>query len=202
MSVEQIEKFINESVENKIAWKSIGILGGEPTLHPNIIEIVQLLLEYKKNYAPDCKLTLVTNGFGEKVNKILSILPKELIITNTAKKSPIQDFSAINIAPCDLKRFRFADYSLGCGFCHCGIGLTPAGYYPCVVAGAIDRVLGFDLGRKSLPHKDDSMRDQFKIFCRYCGHFRFRMTRKEIMTPTWVDAFERYRIKKPELSRY
>lgn len=203
MSAEQVGKFIKESIENKAAWETIRILGGEPTLHPNISEIVQLLLKYKKDYAPNCKVTLVTNGFGEKVNKILSILPKELFIENTAKKSPFQYFVAFNMAPCDLNRFQFADYSVGCGIMSgCGMGLTPFGYYPCVVAGAIDRVLGFNLGRKKLPRNDDSMRDQLKVFCRYCGHLMTRMTNKEIMTPTWVDACKRYRIKKPELSRY
>jgi len=45
MSVEQIQKFINESVDNNVKWERIRVMGGEPTLHPDIFEILNLLLE-------------------------------------------------------------------------------------------------------------------------------------------------------------
>jgi hypothetical protein len=204
MQVEQIKKFIAETVENSIIWQSIRILGGEPTLHPDIQEIIQLLLKYKKDYAPKCEITLCTNGFGASTNKILLTLPKEILIENTMKDDIHQDyFCAFNIAPSDLKRFRFADFSIGCRWMYiCGIGLTPFGYYPCAVAGGIDRVLGFDIGRKKIPSKKDSLKDQLSIFCRYCGDFHYKRNKKEIMTPAWISAYKKYNIKKPKLSRY
>lgn len=65
MTVEQIKKFICETVEEKIKWNTIRIMGGEPTLHPNIEEIVRLLCEYRIQYSVNTKIVIVTNGYGD-----------------------------------------------------------------------------------------------------------------------------------------
>lgn len=216
MSIEKINRFIEESIDNNAKWEKIWIQGGEPTLHPDIFKILQLLLGYKKNYSPHTKIEIFSNAYGEKVNDILAQIPKEINIRDDAfKKSEIQpQFCDFNIAPRDLIHYKFADYSWGCWITYgCGIGLTPFGYYPCGVAGGIDRVFGFDLGKKKLPPHDDWIADQLKVFCQYCGYFReFKegvlhsstpeKIKKEIMSPTWKKAYAQYRIKKPSLSLY
>lgn len=129
MTIGQIEKFIEESIDNKIRWKRIHIMGGEPTLNPHFFEILGLLLKYKKNFSPNTHLRLFTNGFGGKCNDILSKVPREIEIYNTSKESNKQHFMLYNNAPKDLLRYKFADYSSGCWIIgYCGIGLTPFGY--------------------------------------------------------------------------
>ena len=206
MSVEQIEKFIKESKEQKRKWEQITIAGGEPTLHPNIFDIIQLLLSYKKNFSPNTRLEFVTNGYGYEVNSVLSKIPSEVVIRNT-KKQPIPFcFYPFNTAPIDVGKYKYADYSNGCSVVQiCGVGLTRYGYYTSSVAGGIDRVCGFNIGRKSLPSLDDSMVDQRKILCRYCGHFKEfinEITKEEKISLSWEKAYENYQNKKPYLSLY
>ena len=123
---------------------------------------------------------------------------------NLTKKVGNKFFHPFNVAPKDCKLYKYADYSNGCYITSvCGIGLTPYGYYPCAIAGGIDRVFGFDIGRKKIPSDGDSMKDQMKIFCKLCGHFRYALpVNKEVISPTWRKAYEEYKKRKPKLSLY
>jgi len=206
MSVEQLKKFIKESIEQKRKWEKIRITGGEPTLHPQILDIIQLLLSYKKNFSPETRIQLVTNGFGLKVKNVLRIIPSEIEIENTYKVSKFQYFDAFNIAPIDFLRYKYVDYLNACPVTQvCGIGLTRYGYYPCAVGGGIDRILGFDIGSKEMPFPKDLMIGEKRILCRYCGHYIFSLRNrfiKEEISSTWKRAYENYKIKKPVLSLY
>jgi molybdenum cofactor biosynthesis enzyme MoaA len=66
MPVADIEAFINQSIEKKIEWERIRILGGEPTLHSRIFDIIDLLISYQKKYNPSVRLVLGTNFLGIK----------------------------------------------------------------------------------------------------------------------------------------
>lgn len=205
MAVEQIERFVSESIAMNYTWNLIRILGGEPAVHPQVLEIIRILLKYCAEHAPKCTILFVTNGYGDKVNKVLAQLPKEVVVDNTAKKGNVHWFTAFNLAPIDFRRYRFADYKCGCGTPRRnGIGLTPYGYYSCAPAGGIDRVMGFDVGRKTLPAADDQMYELRDKFCRYCGHFVGRSTSTDrlAISVTWKKAYENYAQEKKQLSRY
>lgn len=206
MTVGQIQKFVDESIKNNIKWERIRVLGGEPTLHPDLFKILTVLLRYKKDFSLDTNLELITNGFGERVKKVLSKIPEGVNINSSEKETTVNLFFPFNIAPKDSVLFRFADYSNGCAtVCDCGMGLTPYGYYPCAVAGGIDRVFGFNIGRKNIPSLDDSMTDQLKIFCKLCGQFgggKAKRIDKELNSKSWKEVYERYKKRKPSLSLY
>jgi hypothetical protein len=205
MSVAQIEKFISESKEQGRRWRLIRILGGEPVLHPNIFEIIQLLIAYKNNFSRHTSIDLYTNGFGPEVKSALLRIPEGIRIRNSEKNSINQNFFSINVAPLDLKSYENLDYSNGCHVpTFCGIGLTPFGYYHCEIAGSIDRVFGFDLSRKKLPRIDDPLLDQYQIFCKYCGYFKHQnlRIREEAISPTWKQAYETYNRDNPTLRLY
>ena len=107
--LEQIEKFLKQSIEKNVKWKSIRLLGGEPTLHPEIEKIVQILLEYKEKYSKECNITVVSNGSGEFVNSILDRLKNKytIEIQNSNKISDIQvGFSPVNQAPIDMEEYK------------------------------------------------------------------------------------------------
>lgn len=207
MSVGQIKKFINESIKNKKRWRRITIIGGEPSLHPDILEISRLLAEYKQFSSNEVKLIFSTNGYGEKTNAILSKLPQEFAIRNSKKISPQQkDFVCFDNAPIDHKNYKHVEYKGGCQrILSGGLSLNKYGYYPCCAAGAIDRVLGFDLGLKNFPNKCElEMRKRLEVFCKYCGAFLYSDYKKPFgyASPMWVEFFEKYKKNKPQLSLF
>ncbi len=194
IAIEQIEEFINESISKNIKWQKIKILGGEPTLHTRFFTILRLLLWYKKNYNHDLHLIVATNGFGNYVKNVLAKLPKGVDVENTFKSSRRPIFFPFNLAPVDSVLYNNVDYSNGCKIIsEDGIGLTPYGYYPCAVAGGIDRIFNFRIGRKKLPSLNDLMTDQLRILCRYCGHFKVSFpTRREKISDTWKIGYMLY----------
>lgn len=175
MTVEQIEKFVKQSIEKDVRWKNIRLLGGEPTLHPNIEKIVQILLEYKEQYSKDCNIAVVSNGSGEFVNSVLNRLESkyDIEIQNSNKISDIQiGFSPVNQAPIDMKEYKNMNFTKGCWIpTVCGIALDMNGFYPCSASAAIARVSGNDIGRKEVPTSNDNMEDIFQSTCCLCGHY-------------------------------
>ncbi|MFZ0612528.1 MAG: radical SAM protein [Desulfobacterales bacterium] len=193
MPVADIAAFISESIEKQIAWKRIRILGGEPTLHSRIFDIIDLLIKYQRKYNPSVRLELGTNFYGNRVHRVLEKLPGAIAVKSTLKSSPVILFRPFNVAPVDMLFNRFSDYASGCRIIkECGLGLTPSGYYMCAVAGGIDRIFGYHMGRQMLPDETDTLADQMATFCALCGHFGFQWpTRRTRQSKTWRLAYER-----------
>jgi hypothetical protein len=206
MDLVQIQRFIKESIETEQRWERVRLLGGEPTLHPEILEIVDVLSDWRDNFSPETRLEISTNGFGKKVQRVLKELPGSIKINNSFKVSNVQPFRSFNIAPKDCSKYRYSDYTNGCWVTEfSGIGLTPYGYYVCPVAGSIDRIFGFNLGRKHVPAQDDDMHDQLRAFCRLCGIFKrleLMPTNKPVVSECWDLAYDRYKHEQVILSRY
>lgn len=189
--VATIEAFIVQSVVQKISWKRIRILGGEPTLHSRFFDIVDRLMDYKKAHNPSVRLVVGTNFYGHQVRRVMEKLPPSIVIKSTLKTSRTNLFKPFNVAPVDTCYNRFSDYTCGCRIiADCGLGLTPSGYYMCAVAGGIDRIFRYNLGRPSLPDPSDVFEDQMAAFCPLCGHFGFQWpTRKPRQSKTWRQAY-------------
>jgi hypothetical protein len=194
MPLADIAAFIEASVDREIAWKRIRILGGEPTLHSRFFEIIDLLLRYRREHNPDVRLVVGTNFKGPRVKRVLAELPGSIHIKSTLKTSPVNLFRPFNLAPVDTVFNRFSDYTCGCRIIQeCGLGVTPSGYYMCAVAGGIDRIFQYHLGRPAIPAETDRLSDQMSVFCRLCGHFGFQWpTRRIKLSPTWQRAYRRY----------
>lgn len=226
MYASQIYKFINHSMTYQLIWDQIRILGGEPTLHPDLNDILQALLTYQSLSATSTILILFTNGYGPKVKKAISKIPKMIklqdnnldfnsyrgkfgvIIADHWKKEPTSKnyFVPINSAPIDDEEYKSSDFSQGCKQIEeCGIGLTPYGYYPCSVAGAIDRVVGYNKGIK-----DYNIREIMKlknIFCPLCGMFKetsgkLYRTYDEEVSITWTKILDKYKNEIPKLDYF
>ena len=95
-------------------------------------------------------------------------VPPFFHIENSYKNSIIQQrFIPFNLAPKDDVKFKNADYRNGCSnLTECGIALTALGYYPCSLAGGIDRILGNKLGIESLPIDAEQLSNLLPHFCR------------------------------------
>ena len=207
MTADQIRRFVGESVAHGIRWERIRLIGGEPTLNPELPAILDALRAYRDAHSADTRLEVATNGHGARVRTVLDRLPLDVAVIDTAKRSPVQpQFKSFNLAPCDVAAYRAADFRNGCWIIEkCGFGLGPNGYYPCAIAAGIDRVAGFDLGCKALPADDDDMTDLLDRFCRLCGHFK-REREPALDGPcasaSWTDLYRSYRERRPSLTRY
>jgi hypothetical protein len=176
MSLQEIRRFIEQSRINQRNWRRIRVMGGEPTLHPDLLPILKELLDYSEGLESSVKIELVSNGYSDSTKKILKSLPKGIIEHNTEKTSHLQaSFDPINMAPIDNRYYRLTDFSNSCWITeYCGMGLTINGYYHCAVAGAIDRVFHLGLGEEELPRDDFDFKLQKRRICQFCGHFHSR----------------------------
>jgi len=208
MTIGQIRRFIDESVAVGKAWRSIRILGGEPTLHPDFREIITMLRDYRSRHNKGCSIEVVSNGHGPAVQAQLDWLPPDIFIENSAKQSNVTPFfRPFSDAPIDDKRYDLADYRNGCQvISSCGMGLGPTGYFQCTVAAGIDRVTGMGIGRTGLPADTDDMHDQMLATCKLCGRFKdghfipkdLRPSlREQVISPTWKKIYADYHAKKP-----
>ncbi len=206
LKVDQIHRLVDENVATGQRWKRIRLLGGEPTLHPEFKEILEILITWKHKFSPETRLEITTNGYGRVVQKALTGIPSDVVIHNTNKVRRPQPFRSFNVAPKDCMEYAWADYTNGCRVMkNSGVGFTPYGWYVCPVAGGIDRIIGLDLGLKQFPAQNDDMDYQLKAFCRLCGHFKrlYGMpVRKPLLSKTWEEAYHLHRIDPPQLTRY
>ena len=146
-------------------------------------------------------MTLATHGHGERTQQRLAELTAAfpfLQILNSHKAGPVQpDFVTPCIAPVDLDPEWAADHRYeGCSVSgHCGISMNFAGFYPCAVAGAIDRIFGLNQAIENLADvSETAMIEKYQVFCRLCGYYRpIRESSQTLLSPCWRTALDRYR---------
>ena len=222
IGLDQVERFVDESAAAGRRWRRIMLEGGEPTLHPRLSEILEVLRRYRERYSPASVIELCTNGCGARARRLTAQPPPGVRVKNSAKSPGWKNrHIAFNVAPIDLAGFAEADFSQGC-YIHSifGLGLTRHGYYPHPICAGIDRVFGFDIGLKSLDAVSrENFHGQMSRLCPYCGHFReFRGPGKrpalqalkrsaddsppERMSRSWLEAYRRYRLAPPRLAAY
>lgn len=190
MSLAQIQHFVDESIQLNYRWNSISILGGEPALHPDLEEIIQILKKYGDKF-PDCNLSLVTNYHGKGVIQTIDKISHLIPVIKRPKTNNPEWFNNIDLAPVDFGKMAFS-----CNITHeCGLGLTPQGYFPCGAGASIARVLDMDIGIKSLADVDQTtLRSILRRVCMYCGHcLAKKVTENDSVSPFWEQAYQKYR---------
>jgi len=196
MTVDQVRRFVDESLRRDHFWYIIKFTGGEATQHPDLMEMLEELERYKKR--SNRTLTwLNTNGWSDKTNDVIKEVSARfpwLTINSSAKTTAaVKHHSAFNLAP--------KDFGVIAPPCHrpwdCGMGLNRHGFYPCGAGGAIDRVIGLDIGIKSLAELNhNAVLEQCFKLCSYCGYSPTCVKQwdvaEESMSKTWVDAYKKY----------
>ncbi len=211
MTAQQIKKFVDESINLHWRWKMIKLRGGEPTLHPEILRIIEILKLYR-DFNPDCEFAILTNNFSDYTKRILSKMPQWIQVISSEKR--IQggriigntSHDSINKAPVDLLIYKFADFTKGCYRpIKCGMQLSRYGYYPCAMGAHISRIFGFDIALKSISLvKEDAFTRILSIICKYCGHYKQpeEAAVTSAISGSWKKAFRQYNKEKPKITLY
>lgn len=202
MSVEQIQRFVDECVTANYRWDLMEIAGGEPTMHPEFLKIIDILREYRNRYSPGTRIKVLTNGAGEKTQQMAALVPSDIEVENSSKGGKRQSelkHATFNLAPDEVAGYENVAFRNACEYTHrCGTGLGPTGYYHCPVAAGMDRIFEWNIGRQSLPSLDDDMEDLAERFCRKCGYFLKQLEYKKPLgkqytSPEWQQAYDGYR---------
>lgn len=208
MSLNQIQEFLDETDRKGHKWESIHLLGGEPTLHPQFVELVTMLDEWFQAHSPDTELKVITNGVSKKTQSNLNSIPERWHYSNSFKfdrQNAIKHFEPFNLAPIDLEKWRDEDFTKGCYITQdSGIGLTPYGYHHCALAGGIQRIFGGSDGFEEIPSHPWDFLEMMKEYCSKCGHFmsdvpleRHARSAMEIdpgqQSLSWKLAYEKWR---------
>ncbi|MEY4749412.1 MAG: hypothetical protein RIQ60_1626 [Pseudomonadota bacterium] len=70
LELEHLHQFVTDSLAQQRDWSRIRLLGGEPTLHPHFDQIFEILKPLR-TLNGDIVIEVVTNGYGEKVQRRL-----------------------------------------------------------------------------------------------------------------------------------
>jgi len=199
MTIEQIEVFVNDSIRLNWQWNSIMIIGGEPTMHPNLLEIIKVIKKYK-DFNRACIIRLMTNG-SDVAKKVLPVIPSWVVIQNNAKTKLTKyqgHYMPFCVAPADIGEWD--QYNLvKCNRpCMCGMGLTKDGFFLCHLSGGIHRVFGLEKGIEKLDDVTfESLNKLLPLSCKYCGFYfeageRYKKYDINIITKSWEEAYKNY----------
>lgn len=201
LSVDDIKRFIKEANELNYVFDFVAILGGEPTLHPDLIEICELLY-HGLNYLGGRRRVIVkTNGYTQKTKEVMATLPPHIEIENSNKTDESPLFSKYNDAPIDYPEHQNDNFEAGCNISEsCGYGFHPNGKFYCCGAGAtIDRIFNLGMGVEHLKDlTEEKLREQKKTLCKYCGHFKDwgkwnEYSTEQVTSKSWEEAFKKLR---------
>lgn len=203
MTLNDAEQFLEQAKE--IDWSpTVILIGGEPTLHPELEQFVTLAYD-----ATQVPVRLYSNGYSDASRAMLQryIDDDRVWIANFTIKTkaviayPILDYY---LAPCDLgyqvMRAPCDQHSTNTT---CGISVDSYGYTVCAVGGMIDGVLGLGLRTKRLADLFDpefaahqTAELCIRCGCKWSGNQRFSnvtVVDGVQMSPTWSHAIERHR---------
>lgn len=193
MSMDQIHRFIDQVLSSYANLGHINVMGGEPTMHPRLEEIISLLYESLVLRQKVQVLEIATNG-------ILDVPEPILKLPVAIKKSP----------PCSKQhRCQFiAPRDTGQKMKKCnvpyiyGMALNCYGYFPCGAGGAIIRLFNMkDFIKYELPSTPGDFGDLGKL-CSLCqaSAENPKMFGIDDCTPSksFLDAIDKYYKERPK----
>jgi hypothetical protein len=168
LSLEDIKNHMRDWVKNNNPLKSISLTGGEPTVHPEFIEIINLLARYANLFK--IYLSLFTNG-GKSFLKVKDKIPKNVNIVDSSKTDNYPFHFPFTIAPIDFDLYDPENNPCSESL-KCGRTLNKKGYFVCPSAAAIDNFLNLKLGISGFNNtSEENLREHAKEICKYCGTY-------------------------------
>jgi hypothetical protein len=195
ISIEQLEKYINVVAPYIERRNSIRIVGGEPTLHPQIFEALDIFIKILRPLT-QFAINIVSNGYGQKVNRILqqirekydtcdnphlrmdmlNIRPpssKQFVIV-TSKEYPDKYINAVHRpifrSAIDFKSQHEIDlFAKTCEMSRVsGYKVTPIGIFVCCLGNPIATLFKLGNGFDHVPSEKE-VDKQKKEICKYCS---------------------------------
>jgi len=189
--LEDIQKFVDDSIRFNKKWSRIDIIGGEPTYYPYYQQMFEVIKQYKDFY-PKCRVRFSTNGLGKFVNERLKEIPAWVHVRNSNKSSRKQAFTSYNSAPVDNGETEIKACSIPW---RCGMALTQHGYFICGAGASLAKVFQFDIGIKNFEEVEPGrLLNQIPILCKYCGHSNCKskhITEVEEISESWQKALDK-----------
>lgn len=204
MTVEDVAEFFRQAAELNYR-PDILIIGGEPTMHPDLEQIV---LRARQFVGESGLVQVWTNGRDRELIRYLRTAYNASIPEETFKDKSRIDFAWDDyyVSPADYGIERFKCWQHGSEVC--GISVDSGGYMPCAVGGMIDGVLKLGLRTKRLADLFDNEKNEAltKRMCESCGgclsqllsgdelkNWRKYVTSQpkrfgSYMSPTWYEA--------------
>lgn len=195
VSVDDIVRFVDESAACAYPWEWIKFHGGEPTLHPQLLELAQVMVDYRRKHNPKVRLSIVSNDTNpERVAAVLAlgfdpqVSPK--VRNNTDKSGNKLLYVPVNVSPVDLG----VSPTSGCFIPQeCGIAMNNLGFWPCGPAAAAARVFGYEA---PVTHVQDLTPERLMVLYKHCDHCGFAMKQDRIFeqrtSPTWATKLAAY----------
>ena len=222
VSLECIERFVDDSIRLRWRWRIVKLYGGEPILHPHIAALCAIIGRYRDFYRKSvqdspfqegtCQFVCDTNGSPKALGLIARHLPKWFSVQNarTIETKAWRAFTYVNVAPIDLPLYQTTGASIfreGCSIPETcgGVSLQCNGqYYPCPIAGHIDRVFRLGTG---VPDLETFLKGRIKLYrnvfhrtCGHCGWFKYPrdVVSEQVISPSWERALADYRARQAE----
>jgi hypothetical protein len=216
LSLESLDKYISQLLPLITRHTNVRIGGGEPVLHPQIFEMLQLLIE-KVRPKLEIPLVLLSNGVGDRVNQILDEIRKRYdtfdspyistkanlilqstkqICINASKSHGAEQYvkarhKPIFRAPVDLLPPQ-GDWARNCPQKN-GCNITPHGVFVCCGSSRIISTL-FRL-RPGEGHilSEEEEETQRQKFCKYCSYLCQPLVPSEEPSEAYKEAIENWR---------
>ena len=205
MTLEDVREFFRQC--NELNWNpDILIIGGEPTLNAQFVEIVAEARKFKGNGL----VQVWTNGRDREMVKLMREKYAASIPEDTFKERSRIDFpwDDYYISPADYGMERQKCWQHGSEIC--GISVDANGYMPCAVGGMLDAIHKTGLRTKRLVDLFDNEKNAAitKKMCENCGACLSNLLKDEeltnwrkyvtsqpkrfgsYMSPTWLKATE------------
>jgi hypothetical protein len=178
MRLSQIVAHVREWIATGKKIRHIALTGGEPTVHPQFLQILIYLNFYIRTQ--NGRLLVFTNG-GATYQKIKNKIPEDVWVINSQKETNYQKHHfAFTYAPIDAGLYEEDDNPCRESL-FCGRTLNKNGYFACPSAGAIDNFLQLDSGIKNINDAtEENLRTKAKQICKYCATY---LREKNIIEP-------------------
>lgn len=153
---------------NELNWNpDILLIGGEPTMNPQFIEIVAASRKFKGNGL----VQVWTNGRDRDLvayirERYNASVPEDTFKAKSRIDFPWDDYY---ISPADYGIERFKCWQHASEIC--GVSVDSEGYMPCAVGGMLDGILKLGLRTKNLADLFDNAKNEAitKEMCKHCG---------------------------------
>lgn len=203
LTPEQFAHMLSESARVNYPWARMVLTGGEPSMHPKISDMIDVMMDYKHSHNPNmyaCVCTYHHPRFFHKLEEA-KVKHPDLVIQDTQKEKPRIHRYATYVAPIDDPRYGPDHPYNGChhGGHLCGLCYDYQGFHACVCGAAISKVFGFDIAIKNIEdlNRDNFMR-QYQTLCARCGYYKPARAHgtREPMSAVWKKAVAEYKLRR------